>query len=495
MGIRTKNNAYSRLAASVAASDTFMTVEAGTGVRFPILEAGDFTFATLVDAKGSMEIVKVTGRNTDTMTIERAQEGTTALDWSVGARVECRFTAGMYDMALEAANIVTDLSVSATGLPYGSDPTVTYSAEDRAIAFGIPQGPQGEKGDTGPQGPQGEKGDTGDTGPQGEKGDTGPQGPQGEKGDTGPQGPQGEKGDTGDTGPQGEKGDTGPQGPQGEKGDTGDTGPQGPQGEKGDTGDTGPQGPQGVQGEKGDTGPQGPQGEKGDTGLQGPQGPQGEKGDTGPQGEKGDTGPQGPQGEKGDTGDTGPQGEKGDTGPQGEKGDKGDTGPQGPQGEKGDTGPQGPQGEKGDTGGDGVGITSISLLSGTHAAGTTDTYRITLTDGSTQDFTVYNGADGSGSGDMSKSIYDPTNKNADAFDYNNFTNTPAIPTVPTVVSAFTNDAGYVTSDGVPTVSNTYSATSTDAMSGVAVAQAIAAALTLTEVENEAGGTTLIIGGE
>ena len=477
MGIRTKNNAYSRLAASVAASDTFMTVEAGTGVRFPILEAGEFTFATLVDAKGSMEIVKVTGRNTDTMTIERAQEGTTALDWSVGARVECRFTAGMYDMALEAANIVTDLSVSATGLPYGSDPTVTYSAEDRAIAFGIPQGPQGEKGDTGPQG------EKGDTGPQGEKGDTGPQG---EKGDTGPQGLQGEKGDKGDTGPQGEKGDTGPQG---EKGDTGPqgpqgiVGPQGPQGEKGDTGPQGEKGDTGPQGEKGDTGATGPQGEKGDTGPQGPQGEKGDTGGIGPQGEKGDTGPQGPQG---------PQGEKGDTGPQGPQGI---VGPQGPQGEKGDTGPQGPQGEKGDTGGDGVGITSISLLSGTHAAGTTDTYRITLSDGSTQDFTVYNGADGSGSGDMSKSIYDPTNKNADAFDYNNFTNTPTIPTVPTVVSAFTNDAGYVTSDGVPAVSNTYSATSTDAMSGVAVAQAIAAALTLTEVENEAGGTTLIIGGE
>ena len=477
MGIRTKNNAYSRLAASVAVSDTFMTVEAGTGVRFPILEAGDFTFATLIDARGSMEIVKVTGRNADTMTIERAQEGTTALDWSVGARVECRFTAGMYDMALEAANIVTDLSVSATGLPYGSDPTVTYSAENRALAFGIPQGPQGEKGDTGPQG---EKGDKGDTGPQGEKGDTGPQGPQGEKGDTGPQGPQGEKGDTGAQGPQGEKGDTGAQGPQGEKGDTG------PQGEKGDTG---PQGPQGPQGEKGDTGDTGPQGEKGDTGPQGEKGDKGDTGDTGPQGPKGDTGPRGLQGEKGDTGPQGPQGIVGPQGPQGEKGDTG------PQGEKGDTGPQGPQGEKGDTGGDGVGITSISLLSGTHAAGTTDTYRITLSDGSTQDFTVYNGADGSGSGDMSKSIYDPTNKNADAFDYNNFTNTPTIPTVPTVVSAFTNDAGYVTSDGVPTVSNTYSATSTDAMSGVAVAQAIAAALTLTEVENEAGGTTLIIGGE
>lgn len=40
----------------------------------------------------------------------------------------------------------------------------------------------------------------------------------------GPQGPQGEKGNTGATGPQGPKGDTGPAGPQGEKGDTGATG-------------------------------------------------------------------------------------------------------------------------------------------------------------------------------------------------------------------------------------------------------------------------------
>lgn len=54
------------------------------------------------------------------------------------------------------------------------------------------------------------------------------------------------------------------------------------------------------------------------------------------------------------------------------------------------------KGLKGDTG---VGIASIARTSGTGAAGTTDTYTITLTDGSTSTFTVYNGADGaSGSG-------------------------------------------------------------------------------------------------
>lgn len=51
------------------------------------------------------------------------------------------------------------------------------------------------------------------------------------------------------------------------------------------------------------------------------------------------------------------------------------------------------EGPKGDTG---VGIASIARTSGTGAAGTTDTYTITMTNGSTATFTVYNGKDGAG---------------------------------------------------------------------------------------------------
>ena len=65
-----------------------------------------------------------------------------------------------------------------------------------------------------------------------------------------------------------------------------------------------------------------------------------------------------------------------------------------PQGEKGDPGVRGLTGETGN------GISSMTLVSGTHAAGTIDTYRLTFTDGTYQDFTVYNGANGEGSGDM-----------------------------------------------------------------------------------------------
>lgn len=41
-------------------------------------------------------------------------------------------------------------------------------------------------------------------------------------------------------------------------------------------------------------------------------------------------------------------------------------------------------------------ISSVTLVSGNHAAGTNDTYRITFNNGDTFDFSVYNGANGSG---------------------------------------------------------------------------------------------------
>lgn len=71
----------------------------------------------------------------------------------------------------------------------------------------------------------------------------------------------------------------------------------------------------------------------------------------------------------------------------------------------------GPKGDKG------MSIVSIDRTSGTGAAGTTDTYTITLSDGSTHSFYVYNGADGDGAGDMVASVYDPQGKNIDIFDY------------------------------------------------------------------------------
>lgn len=78
------------------------------------------------------------------------------------------------------------------------------------------------------------------------------------------------------------------------------------------------------------------------------------------------------------------------------EGPAGPQGPEGPKGDAGETGAQGLAGAAGPKGETGVGIASISRTSGTGEAGTTDTYTITLTDGSTAAFTVYNGKDGAG---------------------------------------------------------------------------------------------------
>ena len=49
---------------------------------------------------------------------------------------------------------------------------------------------------------------------------------------------------------------------------------------------------------------------------------------------------------------------------------------------------------------EGVGIASIALTQGNHSPGTTDVYTISLTDGRTFDLPVYNGANGTGRGDV-----------------------------------------------------------------------------------------------
>ena len=76
-----------------------------------------------------------------------------------------------------------------------------------------------------------------------------------------------------------------------------------------------------------------------------------------------------------------------------------------------------PSGDKGDKGDPGNSIQSITRTAGNGAPGTTDTYTVTLTDGSTTEFYVYNGKDGMGAGDMTASVYDPQGKATDIFAY------------------------------------------------------------------------------
>lgn len=244
-------------------------------------------------------------------------------------------------------------------------------------------GAKGERGEQGLQGLRGEKGDKGDAfkytdftaaqlanlkGPKGDTGLQGPRGEQGPKGDTGLQGPQGERG------LRGLQGATGATGPQGERGPQGATGPQGPKGDKGEQG-TGVT-IKGRYDSLSDLIAAHPKGNEGDAYMVGVnlyawsgtewidcgniQGPKGDKGDTGPQGLRG------VPGEKGATG------ERGATGPQGAKGDKGDAFTYADFTQEQLASLKGPKGDKGEQGSGATG-NYLPLTGGTVTGGITAT--------------------------------------------------------------------------------------------------------------------------
>lgn len=91
------NNASTVLASSINASATTLTVNTGAGSLFPSPVAGTSFFKlTLIDAATGQltEIVHVTARTGDVMTIERAQEGTAARAWSANDIAANMMTAG-----------------------------------------------------------------------------------------------------------------------------------------------------------------------------------------------------------------------------------------------------------------------------------------------------------------------------------------------------------------------------------------------------------------
>lgn len=118
MAILFTNNATTALAASITSGATSLTVTTGTGALFPNPTSPDYFLVTLQGIAGTpIEIVKCTARSTDTLTIVRAQEGTTASAFTGGDKVELRVTAGQMSSAAQAglaSGVVTENSTTVT---------------------------------------------------------------------------------------------------------------------------------------------------------------------------------------------------------------------------------------------------------------------------------------------------------------------------------------------------------------------------------------------
>ena len=133
MGIVFKNNAKTTLGSSLTNSATSATVTDGS--VFPSLAAGEFFFCTFDDGTNN-EIVKVTARSSNTLTIVRAQESTTARAFSSGDAADLRLTAGVLEtiqenIAAKSANQTVfnaTTSGGATSYDIGIDPGVEANA-------------------------------------------------------------------------------------------------------------------------------------------------------------------------------------------------------------------------------------------------------------------------------------------------------------------------------------------------------------------------------
>lgn len=121
------NNAETNLAAPISAVATSISVTPGDGIKFPSPTGGDYFQITLVKMVGGVavyEIVSVTARSTDTMTVLRGQEGTAAAAFAANDIVSERLTALILNQfaQLGAANTFTAATTFATTVTLAGNP-------------------------------------------------------------------------------------------------------------------------------------------------------------------------------------------------------------------------------------------------------------------------------------------------------------------------------------------------------------------------------------
>lgn len=94
------NNADGVLASVLADDATEIVLEpGGSADRFASPSVGDYQRATLESdaVPGVFEIVRIKERDGDVLTVDRGIEGTAAIEWPAGTRLQARVTAGMLE--------------------------------------------------------------------------------------------------------------------------------------------------------------------------------------------------------------------------------------------------------------------------------------------------------------------------------------------------------------------------------------------------------------
>ena len=133
MPVILKNNASSTLATAISASDTGIVVADGS--KFPSLGASDYFYATLVSSGGTTEIIKVTARASNSMTVVRAQDGSSAASFASGALLEMRVNAASVTDLVDEHDQAAEISIADAGNYYTST-NVEGALQEVGVALG-----------------------------------------------------------------------------------------------------------------------------------------------------------------------------------------------------------------------------------------------------------------------------------------------------------------------------------------------------------------------
>ena len=128
------NNATGYLNTAIAAGDTSITLQSGQGSLFPSPSAGDWFLATIYDGASTIEIVKCTARSSDTFTVTRAQESTTASAFSAGASVEMAVTKGTLERFVQRLGDTVTVTNGGTGVATLTNHGVVLGQGTSAVA-------------------------------------------------------------------------------------------------------------------------------------------------------------------------------------------------------------------------------------------------------------------------------------------------------------------------------------------------------------------------
>lgn len=136
------NNAIGYLQSEISNSATTITLQTNQGTLFPtISSASDYFLVTLYSKNNGVEynheIVKVTARTGDILTVSRAQESTTARTWVIGTPVEARITKSTLQTASITQLFTTPpVTISAATYTVGStDFSLIFSTTNNTLTL------------------------------------------------------------------------------------------------------------------------------------------------------------------------------------------------------------------------------------------------------------------------------------------------------------------------------------------------------------------------